>query len=71
MRGPRACIQSKTRSYRLLYTLTAPILPLLRVLFPSAILTTADMGRAMLTLARRGWLEPVLEARDIVRAARG
>ena len=61
--------RSKTPSYRIFYTLTAPLLPLARRLFPHAILTTEQMGQAMLTVARRGWPTPVLEARDIAQAA--
>jgi uncharacterized protein YbjT (DUF2867 family) len=61
--------RSKTRSYRVFYALTAPLLPLARRLFPRAVLTTEQMGLAMLTVARRGWPTPVLEARDIARAA--
>jgi uncharacterized protein YbjT (DUF2867 family) len=62
-------IRSKTRSYRIFYMLTAPLLPLLRVIAPSLIVTAAQMGRAMLTVARGGWPDAVLEQRDIARAA--
>jgi uncharacterized protein YbjT (DUF2867 family) len=62
-------IQSRTTSYRVLYSLTAPVLPLIRALFPRVIPTTAQVGRAMLGVARHGWPDAVLESRDIVRAA--
>ena len=62
-------IQSKTASYRIFYSLTSPLLPLLRRVLPNQILTTEQMGRAMLTVARDGWSEAVLESRDIRRAA--
>jgi hypothetical protein len=58
-------IQSKTGSYRWFYTLTAPLLPVLRALFPAQILTTQTIGRAMLAVARHGAQRPVLESRDI------
>ncbi|HWM65989.1 MAG TPA: NAD(P)H-binding protein [Steroidobacteraceae bacterium] len=58
-------IQSKTGSYRWFYTLTAPLLPILRALFPAQILTTQTIGRAMLAVARHGAQRPVLESRDI------
>ena len=45
---------SKTASYRILYTITKPVLRLLRWMFPSYILTTEQIGRAMLGVARRG-----------------
>jgi uncharacterized protein YbjT (DUF2867 family) len=63
-------IRSKTRSYRIFYTLTAPILPLVRALAPNLIVTTAQMGQAMLNVTRRGWPNAVLEARDIAHASR-
>jgi uncharacterized protein YbjT (DUF2867 family) len=62
-------IVSKTPSYRLLYAALKPLLPVARALFPNAVLTTRDMGRAMLTVARQGAGRAVLEARDIARLA--
>jgi uncharacterized protein YbjT (DUF2867 family) len=62
---PLSGIRSKTRSYRLLYKAFAPILPLLRASFPNQVLTTAQMGLAMLQLAKLGYAKRVLEARDI------
>ena len=58
-------VRSKTSSYQILYTLTRPLLPLLRALLPATILTTEIMGQAMLAVARRGAAKPVLEAADI------
>jgi uncharacterized protein YbjT (DUF2867 family) len=62
-------IRSKTRAYRLLYVVAAPVLPLLRRAFPNSILTTREIGQAMLAVARNGWPRPVLEAKDIHAAA--
>jgi uncharacterized protein YbjT (DUF2867 family) len=62
-------IRSKTRAYRILYMLTAPVLPLLRRAFPNSVLTTREMGQAMLAVARNGWQRPVLESKDIHAAA--
>jgi uncharacterized protein YbjT (DUF2867 family) len=64
-------IRSRTRSYRLGYILMSPILPLLRRAFPNSISTTREIGRAMIAVARNGWPRPVLEAKDIHKAARG
>jgi uncharacterized protein YbjT (DUF2867 family) len=61
-------IRSKTASYRILYALTKPLLPLLRRAMPNQILTTREIGQAMLNVARRGYPKPILEVRDI-RAA--
>jgi uncharacterized protein YbjT (DUF2867 family) len=58
-------IQSKTPSYRKFYAALKPLLPILHHLFPRKILTTAEMGRAMLIATRSGAPKPVLEARDI------
>jgi uncharacterized protein YbjT (DUF2867 family) len=58
-------IKSKTRSYHLLYVVTAPLWPLLRALFPRYILTTEQVGRAMLAAAKSGYPKRVLETADI------
>jgi uncharacterized protein YbjT (DUF2867 family) len=58
-------VQSKTRLYRVFYTMLGPALPLLRKLFPRAIVTTEQVGRAMLRLARAGYSKQVLEAADL------
>jgi uncharacterized protein YbjT (DUF2867 family) len=57
--------RSKTPSYRLLYSLLKPLLPILRRVFPDLILTTAQIGRAMLAVARRGAPQRILESKDI------
>jgi uncharacterized protein YbjT (DUF2867 family) len=62
-------IQSRTKLYRVLYVAVGPLLPLLRKMFPELILTTEQIGRAMLNVTRNGWPKPVLEAPDIGRAA--
>lgn len=56
---------SKTRAYRILYRLAQPVLPILRGLFPSSILTTEQIGRAMLHVARHGAPKRILESKDI------
>jgi len=62
---PRHGVRSKTAAYRVLYSLTAPLLPLLRRLSPGLILTTDQIGRAVLVVARKGAPKKVLESRDI------
>ena len=62
---PRFGAHSKATSYRVLYTLTRPVLPLLRRAFPNQVLTTDEIGRAMLIVARYGAPNPVLETGDI------
>jgi uncharacterized protein YbjT (DUF2867 family) len=62
-------IRSKTKLYQLIYTALSPLLPLLKSAFPKSILTTQELGRAMLNVARNGYPKPILEVPDIVRAA--
>ncbi|MFM0175827.1 NAD(P)H-binding protein [Paraburkholderia sediminicola] len=57
--------RSKTRSYQLFYTLARPVLSTLRALFPNQILSTEDIGLAMLAVARHGADKAVLETADI------
>jgi uncharacterized protein YbjT (DUF2867 family) len=58
-------IVSKTKSYRIFYQVLTPILPLLRRLLPRQILTTEQVGRAMLLVAKNGFPKSVLESKDI------
>jgi uncharacterized protein YbjT (DUF2867 family) len=64
---PMDGIQSKTPSYRLFYKVTGPVLPLLSRMLPNQILSTRDIGRAMLTVTRSGYESRILEPRDIRR----
>lgn len=61
--------RSKTDSYRVLYALMTPVLPLLRAMFPKSVVTTESMGQAMLEVARSGWSKNVLPAGEIAAAA--
>jgi uncharacterized protein YbjT (DUF2867 family) len=58
-------IRSKTRAYAIMYTLTKPLLPLLRLVLSSQMVTTRDIGQAMLAVARQGYPRPILEIADI------
>ncbi len=60
---------SKTKSYRLLYKIMAPALPVLQWAFPKSILTTEIIGRAMINVARNGFPNAVLEPSDIYAIA--
>jgi uncharacterized protein YbjT (DUF2867 family) len=57
--------RSKTAAYRIAYALMTPILPLLRRLFPRYILTTEEIGRAMIHVANQGAPKNILETWDI------
>ena len=58
-------IRSKTTAYRVGYILMKPLLPLLRWMMPDQIVSTRDMGQAMLNVARHGFGKRVLEAKEI------
>jgi uncharacterized protein YbjT (DUF2867 family) len=58
-------IRSRTRLYRLLYTLTAPVLPLLKGRFTKYVTTTEQIGRAMILATTKGAPKQILESEDI------
>jgi uncharacterized protein YbjT (DUF2867 family) len=58
-------VKSKTGLYRAFYVVLTPVLPVLRWAFPNFILTTEEIGQAMLAVAKNGAPKPVLEVRDI------
>src|SRR6202171_1240636 len=62
---PRYGGTSTTGGYRALDVVAKPVLPVLRWRFPAYVLTTDEIGRAMLTVARSGAPKRVLETRDI------
>jgi uncharacterized protein YbjT (DUF2867 family) len=66
---PMDGIKSKTKSYRVLYAIAGPILPLLKRLFPKYVTSTRELGRAMITVVREGYPNPIIEAEEIGRIA--
>ncbi len=62
--------KSKTASIRIIYSVTKPVLPLLRRAFPAYILTTEQIGRSMIEAVRHGAPKHVLESKDISTMAR-
>ncbi len=62
---PMDGIVSKTPSYQFFYNLLGPVLPLLGRMLPNQILTTREIGHAMLAVARSGYSKHILEVRDI------
>jgi uncharacterized protein YbjT (DUF2867 family) len=58
-------VRSKTPAYRIGYALTAPLMPLLRRTLPNFILSTEQIGLAMLAVAKHGAPKQILESRDI------
>ncbi len=62
---PMHGIKSKTRLYRIIYAIMAPLYPLWRLLLPSFVTSTERVGRAMLSVAKRGADKPIIENREI------
>ena len=62
---PMHGVRSKTRLYRVFYTVLGPLLPTLKSLFPRSVITTEHLGRVMLRLARSGYSKHVLEMADL------
>lgn len=66
---PAPGIVSKTKLYRALYAVMRPIGPGLKRLFPRQVITSAELGRAMIAAAARGEPKRVLEPPDLVDLA--
>jgi uncharacterized protein YbjT (DUF2867 family) len=67
---PMHAVRSKTAAYRVTYDLARPLFVFIRAFWPRSLVTTVEVGRGMLGVARRGFAQPVLEVRDIQEAAR-
>ncbi len=57
---------SKTRWTRIAYAIFRPLLPLVSVIAPGALISTEELGRAMIRVARHGAPKRVLENRDLL-----
>jgi uncharacterized protein YbjT (DUF2867 family) len=57
--------RSKTLAYRVIYAMVRPLVPLLRRAFPNYVLSTQEIGQAMLSIARHGYSKRILETQDI------
>jgi len=62
---PMHGIKSKTKSYRIMYAIMSPIIPILTAAFPKYATTTEKLGRAMINAAKKGAPNPIVETRDI------
>jgi uncharacterized protein YbjT (DUF2867 family) len=58
-------VRSKTRWYQAVYTILAPLSPLVQRFFPQLSTTTANLGRALIQVAAAGYSKPILYSRDI------
>jgi uncharacterized protein YbjT (DUF2867 family) len=56
---------SKTRWTRISYAVLRPLLPLVRAIAPATVITSEELGRAMIRVARQGAPKRVLENSDL------
>ena len=63
-------IVSRTKLYRLLYSMGGWLYPLLKRVMPKYITTTEQVGKAMITVAKRGFPTSIVENWDINPLAR-
>jgi uncharacterized protein YbjT (DUF2867 family) len=56
---------SKTRWTRIAYAVFRPLLPLVQAIAPGTVISTEELGRAMIRAARQGAPKRVLETRDL------
>jgi uncharacterized protein YbjT (DUF2867 family) len=68
---PLKGIRSKTAPVRVLYLVLRPVMPLLRRIAPNLIVTSEQLGRAMVAAAKQGAPKRILEVRDISELAGG
>jgi len=61
-------ITSRTAAYRVVYAILWPFMPLLTAI--GAATSTEALGRAMISVADKGWATPILETKDINAAAK-
>jgi uncharacterized protein YbjT (DUF2867 family) len=66
---PRHGVRSRNGWLRLAYTIGVPLYPILSRLFPAAVTTTDQIGRAMIAVARHGAPTRILGSREITAAA--
>jgi uncharacterized protein YbjT (DUF2867 family) len=62
-------IVSRVKLYRIFYTVTGPIMPLLKWLFPKYVTTTRLLAQAMIKVARDGAPKRILESSDFDQLA--
>ena len=61
----RRGVRSKTRIYRLFYSIMSPLYPVLRRIAPRHVTTAENLGRAMIAVATVGYSKRILESPDI------
>jgi uncharacterized protein YbjT (DUF2867 family) len=64
-------IRSSTTWTRVAYAVAAPLFPVWKTLFPNYLITTEELGRAMIRAARVGCPKRILEIPDLIELGRG
>lgn len=67
---PLRGITSKTRLYRIGYTVATPLFPILRKVAPTRVITTDEIAWAMLAVAENGHETRIMESPEIAAAGR-
>jgi uncharacterized protein YbjT (DUF2867 family) len=62
-------IRSRTPLYRAVYWIAVPLIGLWKAISPDSIVTTREVGKAMLKVARDGYSKPIIEPADIHQLA--
>lgn len=58
-------VRSSTKLYQVVYDIIRPFAGLLQRMFPNAIVTSANLGRAFINVAANGYAKKILEPPDI------
>lgn len=58
-------IRSRTRAYRVLYSIAGPLFPVFAAIAPKSVTTTERVGLAMIRVAQEGYSRTLLENSDI------
>jgi uncharacterized protein YbjT (DUF2867 family) len=66
---PMHGIESRTTLYRVFYQVAKPLMPILRRALPTQISSTENIGRAMISVAARGYSEKILQSADFNKIA--
>jgi uncharacterized protein YbjT (DUF2867 family) len=66
---PMYGVKSRTRLYRVLYAITTPLFPVVKLVSGKSAITTEDVGRAMIEAAATGAPKALLQNRDIKELA--
>ena len=62
---PMKGVKSRTRLYRWTYTVLGPLYPVLKTFFPHFVTTTQNVGLAMIRVVTTGYIQSILENKDI------